>query len=139
MRGSLRWLLESLKLNVQTYASAQDFLSVYDPVQPGCLVLDVRMPGLSGLDLQAELASRNIRTPIIFITGNGDIRMSVKAMKNGATDFLTKPFSPEQLAVTLKKADGGRWRIDLAVNPKDGDVGAIIFYVEKVIVDSFRL
>jgi two-component system response regulator FixJ len=97
MRGSLRWLLESLKHNVQTYASAQDFLSVYDPVQPGCLVLDVRMPEISGLQLQKILAQRKIRIPIILITGHGDISMAVRGMKAGAFDFIEKPFNDQVL------------------------------------------
>jgi FixJ family two-component response regulator len=97
MRGSLRWLLESLKLNVQTYASAQDFLSVYDPVQPGCLVLDVRMPDISGLQLHEILRQRQIRIPVILITGHGDISMAVHAMKAGAFDFIEKPFNDQAL------------------------------------------
>lgn len=97
VRGSLRWLLESLRLNVQTYASAQDFLSTYDPVQPGCLVLDVRMPDVSGLQLQEVLIQRQIRIPVILITGHGDISMAVRAMKAGAFDFIEKPFNDQVL------------------------------------------
>ncbi len=97
MRGSLRWLLESLRLRVQTYASAQDFLSIYDPAQPGCLVLDVRMPEISGLELQKILAKRQICIPIILITGHGDISMAVRGMKAGAFDFIEKPFNDQVL------------------------------------------
>lgn len=97
MRGSLRWLLESLQLRVQTYASAQDFLSIYDPVQPGCLLLDVRMPEISGLELQKILVQRKIRIPIILITGHGDISMAVRGMKAGAFDFIEKPFNDQVL------------------------------------------
>jgi FixJ family two-component response regulator len=97
MRDSLRWLLESLKLNVETYASAKDFLSTYDPVHPGCLLLDVRMPDISGLQLQEILAARKIRIPVILITGHGDISMAVRAMKAGAFDFIEKPFNDQAL------------------------------------------
>ena len=97
LRHSLRWLLESLRHNVQTYASAREFLSVYDPVQPGCLVLDVRMPDISGLQLQEILEKRQIRLPVILITGHGDISMAVRAMKAGAFDFVEKPFNDQVL------------------------------------------
>jgi FixJ family two-component response regulator len=103
MRGSLRWLLESLKLNVETYASAHEFLSVYDPVQPGCLVLDVRMPEISGLQLQEILAQRKIHIPIILITGHGDISMAVRAMKAGAFDFIEKPFNDQALLERIQQ------------------------------------
>lgn len=97
VRRSLQWLLESLKLNVQTHASALDFLNGYDPGQPGCLVLDVRMPDVSGLQLQEILAMRNVRLPIVVITGHGDISMAVRAMKAGAFDFIEKPFKDQVL------------------------------------------
>jgi len=97
VRGSLCWLLESLRLKVQTYASAQDFLSAYDPVQPGCLLLDVRMPDISGLQLQEILEQRKVRIPVILITGHGDIAMAVRAMKAGAFDFIEKPFKDQVL------------------------------------------
>jgi FixJ family two-component response regulator len=103
MRGSLRWLLESLKLNVQTYASAQDFLSDYDPVQPGCLVLDVRMPDISGLQLHEILRQRQIHIPVILITGHGDISMAVHAMKAGAFDFIEKPFHDQALLERIQQ------------------------------------
>src|SRR5262244_4629254 len=91
MRESLRNLLRSTGLNVQTFASAHEFLTTQRPDAPSCLVLDVRLPGLSGLDLQQELAKGNAPIPIIFITGYGDIPMTVRAMKAGAIEFLTKP------------------------------------------------
>ena len=103
VRGSLQWLLESLKLNVQTYASAHEFLSVYDPSQPGCLVLDVRMPEFSGLQLQEVLAKRQIRIPVILITGHGDISMAVRAMKAGAVDFIEKPFNDQVLLERIQQ------------------------------------
>jgi FixJ family two-component response regulator len=101
---SLRWLLESLQLNVQTYASAREFLLNYDPVQPGCLVLDVRMPEISGLQLQAILQERRIRIPIIFITGYGDVSTAVRAMKAGALDFIEKPFNDQYLLESVQQA-----------------------------------
>ena len=103
MRGSLQWLLESLKLNVETYASAKDFLSAYDPVHPGCLLLDVRMPDVSGLQLQEILAQRQIRIPVILITGHGDISMAVRTMKAGAFDFIEKPFNDQILLERIQQ------------------------------------
>jgi FixJ family two-component response regulator len=97
IRNSTKELVESIGLRVQTFATAQDFLTSERPDVPGCLVLDVRLPGLSGLDLQRELARINSPVPIIFITGHGDIPMTVKAMKAGAVDFLAKPFRHQDL------------------------------------------
>jgi FixJ family two-component response regulator len=88
---SLKRLLRSIELEARTYTSAQEFLRSERPDAPGCLVLDVRLPGLSGLDLQQELAAAKIDLPVILITGHGDISMSVRAMKAGAVEFLTKP------------------------------------------------
>ncbi len=91
-------------LRVATFASAREFLQSRGSDLPGCLVLDVRLPGLSGLDLQRELASANIHTPIIFITGHGDIPMTVRAMKTGAVEFLTKPFRDQDLLDAIQQA-----------------------------------
>ena len=91
VRDSLEELLRSVGIDSISFSSAQDVLNAKLPSRPGCIVLDVRMPGLSGIDLQQLLAAKNIRTPIIFLTGHGDIAMSVEAMKAGAQDFLTKP------------------------------------------------
>ena len=96
-RESLRNLIRSMGLNVQTFASAHEFLTSQRPDAPSCLVLDVQLPGLSGLDLQQELAKVNAAIPIIFISGHGDIPMTVRAMKAGAIDFLTKPFRDQDL------------------------------------------
>lgn len=104
MRGSLRWLLESLKLNVEMYSSARDFLSAYDPAKPGCLLLDVRMPEISGLQLQDILAQRQIRLPVIMISGHGDVPVAVRAMKAGALDFIEKPFNDETLLERVQAA-----------------------------------
>jgi FixJ family two-component response regulator len=97
LRGSVGRLLRSLGLETQLFASISDFLESDPPDGPACLVLDVRMPGKSGLDLQRELAAANRELPIIFITGHGDIPMSVQAMKGGAIEFLTKPFRDQDL------------------------------------------
>ena len=105
IRESLSLLLSSAGYGVKTYASAKEFLeSEHSKSGPACLVLDVKMPGLSGLDLQKELNSRNTIIPIIFITGHGDIPMSVQAMKKGAVDFLPKPFDDDDLLDALKEA-----------------------------------
>src|SRR6266545_2614746 len=104
MRESLRDLLCSMGLNVQTFASAHEFLTRPRPEAPSCLVLDVQLPGLSGLELQQELAKVNASMPIIFITGYGDIPMTVRAMKAGAIDFLTKPFRDEDLLTAVAQA-----------------------------------
>ena len=96
-RQSLKRLVESVSLPLQTYGNAQEFLDVYDPGIPGCLLLDVRMPGMSGLELQAQLAAAGIRIPIIMISGHGDIPMAVQAVQRGALDFIEKPFRAQLL------------------------------------------
>ena len=103
VRNSLESLIRSVGLSVQTFASAQEFLGTKRKAA-GCLVLDVRLPGLSGLDLQSELVRAEIHTPIVFITGHGDIPMSVRAMKAGAVEFLTKPFREEDLLDAIRQA-----------------------------------
>jgi FixJ family two-component response regulator len=97
LRASVARLLRSLGLDAQLFASISEFLASDPPDGPACLVLDVRLPGQSGLDLQRELAAANSELPIIFITGHGDIPMSVQAMKGGAIEFLTKPFRDQEL------------------------------------------
>src|SRR5712671_826496 len=97
VRASVGRLLRSLGIDVQLFASIADFLGSDPPDGPTCLVLDVRLPGQSGLDLQRELAAANRELPIIFVTGHGDIPMSVQAMKGGAIEFLTKPFRDQEL------------------------------------------
>jgi FixJ family two-component response regulator len=104
VRDSLRFLLESVGLEVRIFSSAQDFLDGTDSETPGCLLLDVRMPGMSGLDLQHELANAGIFLPIIFITGHGTVPMSVRAMKAGAVDFLQKPFDEQDLLNAVSQA-----------------------------------
>lgn len=104
MRKAMGRLCQSAGLEVKTFASAREFLDREVPTSPACLVLDVHLPGLSGLDLQAELAARNIHTPIVFITGQGDIPTSVRAMRAGAVDFLTKPFRHQDLVTVIHAA-----------------------------------
>jgi FixJ family two-component response regulator len=104
VREALQSLLRSVGLRVATFASAREFLTSQRPDAPACLVLDVRLPGLSGLDLQRELAAVEIDLPIIFITGHGDIPMSVQAMKAGAVEFLTKPFRDQDLLDAIAQA-----------------------------------
>src|SRR5215468_150511 len=104
MREALRSLFRSISLRVETFGSAADLLRSNLPAVASCLVLDVRLPGLSGLDFQAELAKQNIAIPIIFITGHGDIPMTVKAMKAGAIEFLTKPFREQDLLDAVRVA-----------------------------------
>ena len=104
LRDSLQFLLESVGLKVKLFSSAQDFLDRTDPDEPGCLLLDVRMPGMSGLDLQHELAKAEISLPIIFITGHGTVPMSVRAMKAEAVDFLQKPFDEQDLLNAVSQA-----------------------------------
>ena len=104
MREALQRLLRSVGLQVTTFASAHEFLHHRGADVPGCLVLDVRLPGLSGLDLQHELATAQLDLPIIFITGYGDIPMTVQAMKAGAVEFLTKPFRDQDLLDAIQQA-----------------------------------
>ena len=104
VRESLDSLIRSVGLRVETFSSAQEFLRHKLPEAPACLVLDIRMPGRSGLDLQHELAAEERTTPIIFITGHGDIPMSVRAMKAGAVEFLTKPFRDRDLLDAIHQA-----------------------------------
>lgn len=100
----LRLLMTSVKLNVETYSSAQEFLDSYNPDWPGCLLIDMRMPDISGLELQEILQSRNILIPNIIITGYGEVMDAVQAMKNGAIDFIEKPFKGQYLLDQVHKA-----------------------------------
>jgi RNA polymerase sigma factor (sigma-70 family) len=104
MRTAIRELIEAVGLTCQTFESGQEFLAAKLPDLPSCLVLDVRLPGVSGLNLQRELVERDINIPIIFITGHGDIPMSVQAMKAGAVEFLTKPFRDQDLLDAIEQA-----------------------------------
>jgi two-component system, LuxR family, response regulator FixJ len=104
MRTSLQWLIESTGLQVRTYDSAEAFLDDYYPGRAGCLLLDVRMPGIGGLELQQRLAKGEYCLPVIIITGHGDVMMAVKAMKAGALDFIEKPFHDEDLLRSIRRA-----------------------------------
>ena len=104
MRDSLRWLFESVGLAVETFATAEAFLDGCDPTRPGCLLLDVRMPGMSGLNLQDELAARHFTLPTIIITGYAEVATAVRALKTGAIDFIEKPFSDELLLERIQQA-----------------------------------
>lgn len=104
IRDGLRSLIKSVGLHVETFGSSREFMQRRPSDAPGCLVLDVRLPGLSGLDLQRELNESNIHIPIIFMTGHGDIPMSVRAMKNGALEFLTKPVRGQDLLDAVQEA-----------------------------------
>lgn len=101
---SLTLLLRSVGLPARTYGSASEFLDAYDPAAPGCLVLDVRMPGMSGLELQERLHALGSKLPIIFITAHGDVPMAVKAVKAGAVDFIQKPFRDQELIDKIQRA-----------------------------------
>jgi FixJ family two-component response regulator len=104
VRAAIQGMLKSVGLRSETFGAAQEFLRSKRPDGPSCLVLDVRLPGVNGLDFQHELAEAGIRIPIIFITGHGDIPMSVKAMKSGAVEFLTKPFRDQDLLDAIHQA-----------------------------------
>jgi len=104
MRTSLQWLIESTGMQVKTFESADAFLSNYYPGRAGCLLLDVRMPGMSGLELQSYLAREGYHLPVIIITGHGDVGMAVKAMRAGAMDFIEKPFHDEDLLRSIQRA-----------------------------------
>jgi two-component system, LuxR family, response regulator FixJ len=104
LRRSLQWLLESVTLKSESYASGKEFLDTYDPERPGCLVLDVRMPGISGLDLQEMLTSRGITLPVIIVTGHADVPMAIRALKAGAFEFVEKPYSDQVLLDRIHQA-----------------------------------
>src|SRR3979490_2373859 len=104
VRAAIQGLLKSVGLRSESFGKAQEFLSSKRPDGPSCLVLDVRLPGVNGLDFQRQLANAGIEIPIIFITGHGDIPMTVKAMKSGAVEFLTKPFQDQDLLDAIHQA-----------------------------------
>ncbi len=119
VRDAIRSLLRSVGLQVEVFGTAAEFLKSKSPDVPACLVLDIRLPGVSGLDFQAELAKANIHIPIVFITGHGDIPMTVRAMKAGAVEFLTKPFRDQDLLDAVQIAlerDRSRRAQDKAVH-----------------------
>ncbi|KPK82437.1 MAG: hypothetical protein AMS25_02305 [Gemmatimonas sp. SM23_52] len=113
---AVAFLLQGVGLEVETYASAKDFLEAYDPLKPGCLVLDVRMPGMSGLELQERLESLESTLPIIFLSAHGDVPIAVHAIKAGAVDFLEKPFRDQEFIDKVQHAieENARLRNELA-------------------------
>jgi FixJ family two-component response regulator len=123
VRQSLSMLVETVGLNVETYSGGQEFLNEYDPEKAGCLVLDVRMPGISGLELQAKLAEQRCSPPVIIITGHGDVPMAVKAIKAGAIGFIEKPFRDQELLDKIQEAIDidARQRCELARRAKTED------------------
>lgn len=104
LRNALRFLVESIGLPVRTCGTSEELLDAYDPALPGCMVVDVRMPGMSGLELQEELARRGPHVPLIFLTAHGEIAMAVHAVKKGAFDFVEKPFSNQALLDRIREA-----------------------------------
>ena len=104
VRNALKMLIQTAGLTVETFASADAFLEEYDPARPGCLILDVRMPGMSGLNLQDRLLAQRVRIPVIMMTGHGNVAMAVGAVKKGAIDFLQKPFDDEVLLQRVRHA-----------------------------------
>lgn len=104
VRDAIGMLLDTVDIHYQAFASAQEFLEAYDPACGGCLVLDIRMPGMSGLDLQRKLLDMNANIPVVFITGHGDVPMAVEAMKRGAVDFIRKPFRDQELLDRVQEA-----------------------------------
>lgn len=116
-RKALGRLCQAAGLEARMFASAREFLDQGMPTSPACLLLDVRLPDLSGLDLQAELVARSIHTPIVFITGHGDIPMSVRAMRAGAVDFLTKPFRNQDVLAVIRAAI----RKDIQLQPLEAE------------------
>lgn len=128
---ALGMLLRASGMRVETFGSAQAFLNVYRPQRAGCLLLDIRMPGMSGLDLQDELHKRRYAIPIIFLTGHGDVPLAVRALKRGAIDFIEKPHEEERLVLAVANAlhiDAERrrdqWRAAAPVNPSGNDLAA---------------
>lgn len=104
VRSSIRILLKSVGINTTVFASAREFLATFDPSRHGCMVLDIRMPGMSGMELQLELNRLGAIIPVVFITGHGDVPMAVEAMQQGAFDFLQKPFRDQDLIHRIQKA-----------------------------------
>jgi two-component system, LuxR family, response regulator FixJ len=104
MAQSIRWLIESVGLHVEIFNHPKLFLKEYDPRRHGCLILDVRMPEIGGLELQEQLKQKGIAIPVIFITGHGDVPMAIRAMKGGAIEFLTKPFNDQALLDSINRA-----------------------------------
>jgi FixJ family two-component response regulator len=128
VRAAIQGMLKSVGLRSETFGTPQEFLRSERPDGPSCLVLDVRLPGISGLDFQNELADAGIRIPIIFITGHGDIPMTVKAMKSGAVEFLTKPFRDQDLLDAIHQA----LNRDRIARQKQSEIGELRKHYESL-------
>lgn len=128
MTKSIRWLIETVGLRVKTFSQGKEFLDSYKSNDPGCLILDVRMPGMSGLELQGQLKEHHINLPIIFITGHGDVPMAIKAMKAGAFEFLTKPFNDQTLLDSINQAI----EFDSTRRQENLELDSIIARIEKL-------
>ena len=129
-RESLRWLIESVGLKVEAFASPIEFLEQFDGSHPGCLVLDIRLPKISGLDVLKTIRDRGIETPAIMITAFGDVPMAVRAMKNGAVDFLQKPFNDQELLDRIQQSIEDDYRL----REVDKDRNEIMSRLEKLTV-----
>jgi two-component system, LuxR family, response regulator FixJ len=140
VREGLAELMRTIQLNTETFATAHEFLESYDRSQPGCLLLDVRLPGMSGLRLQDELIARGIALPVIFITGHGDLPMAVEAMKKGAYDFLEKPVGDQALLDRINAAlaeDQRRRRTRVEVDAFRGKL-ALLTSREREVLDLLK-
>ncbi len=126
MRDSLSWLLKNIGYTVEVFSSAQEFLEKYQPQAPGCMVLDVRLPGMSGLQLQQKMKTEGISLPVIIISGHGDVPMAVKAMQQGALVFLEKPFRDQELLDNIQEA----LVIDIKYRKKDAASKIVRKYIE---------
>ena len=117
VRGTIKMLVESVGLRIEVFAAAQDFLDAYDPERPGCLITDVRMPGMSGIELQAKLLAMKVTLPIIVMSGYADVPTAVRSMRSGAVDFVEKPFDEQMLLerLQLSIAKDAQLRRDRAV------------------------
>ena len=104
VRDSMRWLVESVGLKIETFSSGQIFLESFDPERPGCLITDMRMPGMGGLELQEQLRRRGSAMPVIIVTAFGDVQTAVRAMKGGAVDFLQKPYNNDQVLELIQRS-----------------------------------
>jgi FixJ family two-component response regulator len=137
VRKSLSLLVQSVHLAVKTFESAQEFLDAYENDQPGCLVLDLRMPGLSGLELQQRLAARGIRLPVIFISAHGDLPSAVGAMRAGAVDFIEKPFRGQVLLDRIHQAldRDARYRAELAQRAETEALLGALTRPERAVLD----
>jgi len=119
LRRLLSTLISSIDLEVETFKDAREFLDAFEPRLPGCILLDIQMPGMSGFELQRELRERSIRLPVIFITGHGDVQVAVHAMKAGAVDFIEKPFKNDQLLECVQRAVAQSLNADEILMKKD--------------------